>query len=136
LHYTKLVEGHKAFYTGENRAKNYDKYMIEQKNWKVWQTSVVSKTEIEKLFQFIHSWDLFFRGDPYVFQSIYQKIYSLLEELRNERTEDGDFSNASLKEKVQNVFDWVANCTAIERYESTDASNTAHYSAEFLCYVG
>lgn len=126
LHYTKLVEGHKAFYTGESRAKNYDEYMIEQKNWKVWQTSVVSKTEIEKLFHFIRSWDRFFRGDPGVFQSIYQKIYPILEELRNERTEDADFSNASLKEKIRNVFDWVANCTTIERYESTDASKILH----------
>lgn len=126
MNYTKLVEAHKAFYIGENRAKNYDKYMIEQKNWKVWQNPVVSMTEIEKLFHFIRSWDRFFRGDPRVFQRIYQEIYPVLDELRNERTEDADFSNAELKAKIGDIFDEVANCTAIERYESTDASKMLH----------
>jgi hypothetical protein len=126
LNYIKLVEAHKAFYKGENRAKNYDRYMIEQKNWKVWQTPVVSITEIEKLFHFIRSWDRFFRGDSCVFQRIYQGIYPVLDELRNERTEDADFSNVEFKARIGDVFDKVANCTTIKRYESTDASKMLH----------
>lgn len=67
MNYRKLIEAHRAFYVGENRAKNYDKYMTEQKDWKAWQTPSISVAEAEKLFRFVRSWDRFFRGDSSIF---------------------------------------------------------------------
>ena len=126
MHFEKLIEAHKAFYKGEHRAKNYDRYMLEQKNWKKWETPLLPVDEIEKLFHFIRSWDRFFQGDPNVFQKIYEEIYSIIEKLKHERIEDVDFTNEELKTTIRDVFDKVADCTLIGRYESTDASKILH----------
>ena len=85
LHYKKLLEAHKAFYRGEHRARNYDRYMLQQKNWEKWKSPIVPIDEIEKLFRFIRSWDRFFQGDPEVFQKIYKEIYPILDSLKREK---------------------------------------------------
>jgi hypothetical protein len=126
LNYGKLIEAHRAFYIGENRAKNYDKYMTEQKDWKAWLTPSISVTEAEKLFHFVRSWDRFFRGDSGIFQRIYQEIYPLIRDLGNERIESVNLNDAELKPRISDAFDRVADCTAIQRYESTDASKVLH----------
>jgi len=125
LHYKKLIEAHKAFYKGEHRAKNYDRYMLEQKNWKKWENPILPVDEIEKLFRFIRSWDRFFRGDSEVFKEIYEEINPIIKELKHERIEDVDF-NEKLKATIRDVFDKVGDCTLIGRYESTDASKILH----------
>ena len=125
LHYKKLLEAHIAFYSGERRARNYDRYML-SKNWEKWKNSIVPLEEIEKLFHFIRSWDRFFQGDPEVFQKIYEETYHIIDSLKHERVEDADFTNEELKAKIKSVFDKVANCTLIDRYESTDASKILH----------
>lgn len=126
MHFEKPIEAHKAFYKGEHRAKNYDRYMLGQKNWKKWKNPTLPDDEIEKLFRFIRSWDRFFQGDPNIFQKIYEEIYPIIEKLKHERIEDVDFTNEELKTTIRDVFDKVADCTLIGRYESTDASKILH----------
>jgi hypothetical protein len=126
LHYIKLIQAHRAFYRGEHRAKNYDNYVKERKNWSNWQNPTVPIDEIEKLFRFIHSWDRFFRGDPLIFRSIHEEIYPILAGMKNEDIVHADFGSEELKAKILHVFDRVAYCTNIKRYESTDASKIIH----------
>jgi len=126
LHYTKLIQAHRAFYEGEYGAKNYDRYMREQKNWRNWQNPIVPIDEVEKLFRFIRSWDRFFRGDAVMFQGIYEEIYPILAFMKNENIVNADFRSDELKIKIESIFNKVANCTKIERYESTDASKIIH----------
>jgi hypothetical protein len=121
-----LIQAHRGFYEGEYRARNYDRYMKEQKDPKNWQSPIVPIDEIEKLYRFIRSWDRFFRGDPAVFQKIYGEIYPILENIKNENIVEADFSSNELSTRVEHVFNKVANCTNIERYESTDSSKIIH----------
>lgn len=126
LHYKKLIEAHKEFYGGgEPRARRYDEYM-ESKNWEEWSSNTVSIAEIEKLFHFVHSWDRFFQGDVKKLQMIYKEIRPIIKELENEKIEDVNFKDEELEKKIRNLFDKVADCTLINRYESTDASKILH----------
>ena len=126
MHYKKLIEAHKLFYGGyEHRAPFYDNYM-ESKNWEEWSSPSVPMTEIRKLFRFIRSWDRFFRGDEEKFQEIWEEIYPVIRELEHERIEDANLTDDELKRKIRDVFDKVADCTLIDRYESTDASKILH----------
>ena len=124
MDYKKLTEAHKLFYEGEYRAFNYDGYMG-CKDCKSWMDPDLPSGEVRKLFNFIKSWDRFFRGDLETFREINRAVYSTLQELKNERIEDTNFTE-ELKIKVRDVFDKVANCTLIDRYESTDASKILH----------
>lgn len=126
MHYKKLIKAHRLFYGGyEHRAPFYDDYM-KRKNWKEWLSPSVSIAEIEKLFSFIRSWDRFFRGDEEKFRGIWEEIYSVIRELEHEKIEDVDLTNDELKRKIRDVFDKVADCTLMDRYESTDASKILH----------
>jgi len=124
LNYKKLIEAHKLFYESEYRAFNYDGYM-KLKKWKIWMNPDIPSDEIRKLFNFIKSWDRFFRGDVELFLEIYREICPIIQELKNERIEDTNFTD-ELNTKVRDVFDKTANCTLIGRYESTDASKILH----------
>jgi len=124
LDYKKLIEGHKLFYEGEYRAFNYDGYM-KCKDWACWVSPDLPIDEIRKLFNFIRSWDRFFQGDAELFKEIYAEVFSTLQKLKDERIEDTNFAE-ELKIEVRDVFDKVANCTLIDRYESTDASKILH----------
>ena len=124
MDYKTLIESHKLFYEGEYRAFNYDGYM-KLKDWKSWMNPDLPSDEIRKLFNFIKSWDRFFQGDIEIFRKKYKEICPTIQELRNERIEDTNFTE-ELKVKVRDVFDKVANCTLIDRYESTDASKILH----------
>ena len=124
LNYKKLIDAHKLFYEGEYRAFNYDGYM-KLKDWEIWMNPDLPSDEIRKLFNFIKSWDRFFRGDVKTFQEIYREVYPTIQELKDERIEDTNFTE-ELKIKVRDVFDKVANCPLINRYESTDASKILH----------
>lgn len=124
MDYKKLIEGHKLFYEGEYRAFNYDGYM-KCKGWTCWISPDLPIDEIRKLFNFIKSWDRFFQGDVERFKEIYAEVFSTLQKLKDERIEDTSFTEG-LKIEVRGVFDKVANCTLIDRYESTDASKILH----------
>ena len=126
MHHKKLLEAHGAFYRKELRANNYDTYMWKKKDWTKWDSPTLSIDEIEKLFRFIRSWDRFFKGDPARFQQIYTQIYPVIDKLKAERIEDADFTNEKLKTAIKDVFNKVADCTSIGRYESTDASKILH----------
>ncbi len=126
MHYKKLLEANRAFYQEEHRAKNYDRYMLDQKNWKNWDSPILSVAEAEKLLKFIRSWDRFFQGDNAVFRKIYAEIYPILGKLKEEKIEDAHLDNRELQIIVRDVFDKTANCTLIDRYESTDASKMLH----------
>jgi hypothetical protein len=124
LNYKTLIEAHNLFYEGEYRAFNYDGYM-KLKKWQSWMNPDLPVDEIRKLFNFIKSWDRFFRGDVELFRGIYREICPSIQELKDERIEDTKFAE-ELKIKVRDVFDKTANCTGIGRYESTDASKILH----------
>ena len=100
--------------------------MLQQKNWEKWKSPIVPIDEIEKLFRFIRSWDRFFQGDPEVFQKIYKEIYPILDSLKHEKVEDADLTSEEIKTNIRDVFDKVADCTLIGRFESTDASKILH----------
>jgi len=120
MHYKKLLEAHKAFYLLPG-AYDYDNYM-KSKDWKSWMNPILPIVEVIKLFDFVRKWDYHFKGDPEVFKKIYEEIYPILKELEHEKIEDADLTDEELKTKIRDVFDKVANCTLIGRYESTDAS--------------
>jgi hypothetical protein len=124
LNYKTLIEAHNLFYEGEYRAFNYDGYM-KLKKWQSWMNPDLPVDEIRKLFNFIKSWDRFFRGDVELFRGIYREICPSIQELKDERIEDTKFAE-ELKIKVRDVFDKTANCTGVGRYESTDASKILH----------
>ena len=124
MDHKKLIEGHKLFYEGECRAFNYDGYM-KCKDWTCWVNPDLPIDEIRKLFNFIKSWDRFFQGDVELFRRIYAEVSSTMQKLKNERIEEANFTQ-ELEIKVRDVFDKVANCTLIDRYESTDASKILH----------
>lgn len=126
VHYKKLIEAHRLFYGGwEYRAPYYDDYM-KRKNWEEWSSPSVSIVEIESLFRFIRSWDRFFQGDAKKFQEIYEEIHVFIKELEHDKIEDVDLTDEDLTKKIRDVFDKVANCTRMDRYESTDASKILH----------
>lgn len=115
---------HGAFWKIERRAKDYDIYMKERKDWKKWPDSV-SLEEIKKLLNFIPKWDYHFRGkDPERFFEIYNEILSTIKELEHERLENANL-NTELIQKIKTVFDEVAQCSG-EAYESTDCSKILH----------
>ena len=124
MDYKELIKAHKLFYEGEYRAFNYDGYM-KCKDCESWMNPNLPMDEIRKLFNFIKSWDRFFKGDIEVFMGIYKEIFPIIQELKKERIEDANFVE-QLKVKVRDAFDKVANCTSIGRYESTDASKILH----------
>ena len=123
MYYKDLFIGHKAFWKIERRAKYYDIYMKEQKNWEKWPDSV-STDEIEKLMQFIPKWDPNFRSkNPTRFAEIFQQILPTVKELYNEKLENARF-NSEYLQKINGIFDKMAKYR--RRYESTDSSKILH----------
>ena len=122
MHYRCLYVAHNAFYWAEPRAHFYDEYM-EHKNWEKWVDSV-PLDEVERLFGFIRRWDFHFQGDPKKFQDAYAEIFPIIKDLGHERLEHADFDDRELRDKIEEIFDKVANCSW--RYESTDASKILH----------
>ena len=98
MNYKNLLVAHKAFYKGESKAGNYDKYM-RRNNQESWTTSVPI-SEVDTLFRFIKNWYPNFRGDEDKFQWIYREIYPQLYTLWDERFEDTDFSNLIDNERL------------------------------------
>lgn len=124
MNYKKLIESHKLFYQIERRAFNYDGY-LKCKDWACWNTPDLSINEIKFLFNFIKSWDRFFQGDIDLFREIYKEVFPTLQKLKSERIEYVNLTK-ELTTEIRNIFDKVANCTIINRYESTDASKILH----------
>lgn len=122
MHYICLYVAHRAFYWAEPRAHYYDEYM-RHKNREKWVVSV-SLNEVKKLFDFILHWDFHFQGDPKKFQECYAEIFPIIKNLEDERLEDANFNDRELRNKIEQIFDKVANCAW--RYESTDASKILH----------
>lgn len=125
MHYEHLIIAHRAFYNSEVRPIDYEDY-ISQKNWDRWNNPILPMGEIEKLFSFIKRWDFHFKGDPEVFRKRYEEVYSIIEILRQKSIENVDLNEKGFGDKIQFVFDKVANCCSIKRYESTDASKMLH----------
>ncbi len=126
MHYKKLIEAHKLFYGGsEHRAPFYDDYM-QSRNGGQWETGSVSIMEIEKLFNFILSWDCHFNGDSSRFKQIYEHVRPIIDQLRGIRVEDLELDDRGLRDRIRYVFDRIADCPRIRRYESTDASKILH----------
>lgn len=124
MHYQELIKAHRLFYEEEHRAFNYDGYLA-CKDWDSWLKPDLSEFEIRKLFNFVKSWDRFYRGNIDLFQKRYPKILQIIEKLTDERLETTEF-NDDIKKYVRDVFDLVANCTWDNRYESTDTSKILH----------
>lgn len=130
MHYDDLIKAHDEFYDGEFRAEYYDRY-LRNKNWALWQISV-PLFEVEKLFKFIRSWDRFFQGNEVKFLGIYEEIAPFIKKIENLRIENIDLDNSKLKKNITIVFNKVADCTLINRYESTDASKILHTIAPYF----
>ena len=124
MRYKQLIDTHHLFYELEDRALNYDGY-LGRKDRKCWFKPNIPVSEIKMLFNFIKSWDRFFRCNIELFQKKYPKILSIVEKLKDERIEDTKFTD-ELKENVRDIFDLVANCALDNRYESTGASKILH----------
>jgi hypothetical protein len=123
MYYRDLFIGHKAFWKIERRAKHYDIYMKELKNWEKWPDSV-SIDEIEKLMQFVPKWNLpFRRKNPIRFAEIFKQILPTIKELYDEKLENAKFHSEYLQ-KIRVIFDKVAKCQ--NRYESTECSKILH----------
>jgi len=126
VHYLKLIEAHEEFYgNAYHKACNYDEY-FEDKCWEVWKNPDITIDEISKLFKFIKSWDINFQGDVNKFQRRYAEIQPVLLEMWDLNIADADLENKELTEKIRKLFDKVARCTLINRYESTDTSKILH----------
>jgi hypothetical protein len=115
---------HKAFWTLETRAKAYETYMKEHKNWKKWPENV-DLEEIRRLLEFIPKWDFHFKmKNPSAFFAVYKEILPTITELKNERLEDSDL-NTNMITEISEIFDRIAPCSG-EAYESTDCSKILH----------
>lgn len=125
MHHRDLYIAHRAFWTLETRAKAYEIYMKERKNWKKWPENV-DLEEIRKLLEFIPKWDRFFRmnKDPVAVFEVYKEIRPVIVQLKNERLEDVNFT-VDLMEQIRQIFDKVAPCSG-KAYESTDCSKILH----------
>jgi hypothetical protein len=125
MHHRDLYITHRAFWKIEPRARFYDQYMKQKKNWKKWPDSV-SLEEIRKLLEFIPKWDMHFRvKDPEKFAKIYYGILPTIRELQVERLENANLASVELTRKIKEIFDEVAPCSE-EAYESTDCSKILH----------
>ncbi len=124
MHYRDLFVTHKAFWALESRAKHYDIYMKEVKDWTKWPESV-DLFEIEKLLRFIPKWDMHFRmkNSMKVF-SVYQEILPVLIKVKGLKLESVNLDTA-LREDIGNIFDKLAPSSE-EAYESTDCSKILH----------
>jgi hypothetical protein len=122
--YRDLYITHQAFWKIEKRAKFYDIYMKERKDWGKWPNSV-SLEEIQKLLDFIPKWDAHFRGkDPERLLNIYNEILPIIKVLYHDRLENARLDE-SLMEKIRNILDKVAWCSG-RAEESTDSSKILH----------
>lgn len=123
MKYNDLIIGHRAFWQIERRAKHYDNYMKEIKNWKKWPESVCID-EVQKLLNFIPKWDMHFRGkNPEKFFKTYNQILPIIKELSHEKLENIELTPDVLQ-KIKIIFDNVAQYP--NRYESTDCSKILH----------
>jgi len=78
VYYKDLIITHRAFWNLERRAKAYDNYMKQVKDWRKWPQSV-DLFEIEKLLKFIPKWDRWFRmKDPVNVFKVYQRIQPII----------------------------------------------------------
>jgi hypothetical protein len=125
MHYAKLIKADHLFYDIEPRAHFYDDYMQERNN-EEWQTGNVPLIEVSKLFKFVREWEYHFQGDPAVFKRIYDSNYEIIKSLSTETIEDADLDDPVLRRKVRYIFDRIADCAGIRRYESTDTSTILH----------
>ena len=132
MYYEDLFIGHKSFWNIERRAKHYNIYMREMKNWQKWPDSV-SMDEVEKLLQFIPKWDGHFRcNNPSRFVEIFNQILPTVKELKDEKLENLKF-NSEILQKIRAIFDNVAKCQG--RYQSTDSSKILHTILPHLIVV-
>lgn len=88
------------------------------------------EVEIMKLFWFVRTWDINFRGDFKQFQKIYGKIYPSIKLLKSQKIEDIDFNKKTKdkknKDRIMNIFDKVTKCGKNGRGEWTDTSKILH----------
>ena len=120
-----LLFAHGAFYQFERRAKFYDEYLRNRNNTQ-WLSPDLPMNEIDKLFKFIKRWDYHFRGSKNKFKFVYQNIYPLFVDLRDELFINIDLSSKDNEFKITTIFDAFAICNEEGRYESTDASKIIH----------
>lgn len=125
MYYAKLIKAHQLFYDTEPRAHFYDDYM-QERNEKEWHTGNIPIREIDKLFKFVREWEYHFQGDPAVFKRIYDGNYPTIKSLSTETIEDADLYNPALRMKIRYIFDRIADCAGMRRYESTDTSTILH----------
>ena len=124
MYYKDLIITHRAFWNLERRAKAYDNYMKQVKDWRKWPQSV-DLFEIEKLLKFIPKWDRWFRmKDPVNVFKVYQRIQPIIVEANNLRLETA-ILNEGLLDKICFIFNELAPCSG-EAYESTDCSKILH----------
>lgn len=124
MHYRDLYITHRAFWSIERRAKYYESYMKQAKDWKKWPESV-DLFEIKKLLDFIVRWDMHLRmKSPKSLYEVYEENRPIIVGLKSERLEDTDL-NGDLTKQISYIFDKVAPCS-IEAYESTDCSKILH----------
>ena len=136
MHYKELLKRHNRFYRWEGRAGYYDKYMKE-KNWEEWRDpGKLSDDEVEKLFEFIVSWDPHFgqeRDRVIQFKQAYKRVFSLFKQLEGEKIykisyekkikhPQGDLIR--LQEAISIIFNTIVSC--FRRDESTDTSKIIH----------
>ena len=123
MHYKKLLEAHKVYYSSGEGVWYYDEYMKE-KNWHAWEKPELPVIEIMKLFGFILSWDPHFEGVLGKFKQAYEEIDPVIRSLKQEGIENINLRDEKVERNIREVFEKVANCAL--KFESTDASKILH----------
>ena len=124
MYYEDLYLVHGAFWNIERRAKFYEEYMKEIKDWRKWPNSV-DLFEVQKLLGFIIKWDMHLRmRNPEDLYKIYKEIHPMIVELNGKRLEDINLA-VDVTKQIGYIFDKIAPCS-IEAYESTDCSKILH----------
>jgi len=124
-HYTDLLKAHKIFINIETRWKFYDSY-IKNKDHEAWfKSGDIPLREELLLFGFVLSWDPYFQGDLIKFLKIYKGIFPILKKFEHETIIKVCLSD-EVKSSISVIFDKIARCPKIKRFESTGASKILH----------
>ena len=123
--YVDLIKAHRILMEAEGRFKFYTAYMDNRKPNAWLETPYVPLKEALLLFGWVHSWDPNYEAELLKFMTEYERVFPLLKGFENRTIIDMELTNEA-KAALAQVFDSLAKCCRIRKFESTDTSKAMH----------